>query len=142
MDPRELAGRWRLVRRICDRAAGQHGTVTGELVIDPDGDGLRWAEHGTLRWGGHERPVHRAYLLRPGADGWEVRFADGRPFHPWRPGEPVRHPCRDDLYTGLVTVDPGRIRTLWDVRGPAKDQRLVTRCYRSAAICSGVSVDS
>jgi hypothetical protein len=104
--------------------------VTGELVIADDRDGLRWAESGTLRWGGATYPVSRTYLLREGADGWEVRFADGRPFHPWRPGVWVTHPCRGDVYTGLVAVGPGRVRTLWDVRGPAKDQRLVTRLTR------------
>jgi uncharacterized protein DUF6314 len=129
-DPARLVGRWALVRRIADRRTGQHGTVTGELRIDPDGGGLRWTETGVLRWDGVDRPVSRTYLLRHGPAGWEVRFADGRPFHPWRPGEPVTHPCRADVYTGLVTVDGDRMRTLWDVRGPAKDQRLVTRLRR------------
>lgn len=127
---RELAGRWALARRVADRRAGRYGTVAGELVIAPDGDGLCWAERGTLRWGGAAYPVSRTYLLREGPDGWEVRFADGRPFHPWRPGERVTHPCRADLYTGLVAVEPDRVRTLWDVRGPAKEQRLVTRLTR------------
>ena len=142
MDPRGLVGRWVLARRLVDRRVGAYGAMTGELVVSADGEGLRWAERGTLSWGGVRRPVTRTYLLRPGADGWMVLFADGRPFHPWRPGEPVTHPCRADVYTGLVRVDAGRVRTLWDVRGPAKDQRLVTRCYRSAATRSGVSYGS
>ena len=31
----------------------------------------------------------------------------------------------------LVDRDATRLRTLWDVTGPAKDQRLLTRCLRS-----------
>ena len=111
-------------------------------MVAPDGDGLRWVERGSLVWGGVGRAVSRAYLLRERADGWWVEFVDGREFHPWRPGAVVTHPCRADVYTGLVTVDGDRVRTLWDVRGPGKDQRLVTRFYRSAAIDSGVSLDS
>jgi hypothetical protein len=128
--PDELAGRWALARRVADRRAGTQGTVVGELVVAPDGAGLRWAESGVLRWGGVSRPVHRTYLLREGPDGWWVHFEDGRPFHPWAPGVAVTHPCRADVYTGLVTVDGDRMRTLWDVRGPAKHQRLVTRLTR------------
>ena len=126
--PGELVGRWSLTRRLADRRAGVLGTMSGALVIGPDGDGLRWAESGVLRWAGREVPATRTYLLR---DGW-VLFEDGRPFHPWRPGRPVTHPCRDDLYTGLIAVDGDRLRVLWDVRGPTKDQRIVTRCRRTA----------
>ena len=82
--------------------------------------------------------VTRELLITPddddGASGtWTVRFADRRPFHPWTPGLEVVHPCRADTYRGLVLVDRDatRLRTLWDVTGPAKDQRLLTRCLRS-----------
>ncbi|HEV7654082.1 MAG TPA: DUF6314 family protein [Mycobacteriales bacterium] len=126
----DLIGRWSLARRVADRRTGRQGTVRGELVIAPDGAGLRWAERGTLRWAGTDHPVTRTYLLREHADGWWAEFDDGRPFHPWRPGTPVTHPCRADVYSGLVTVDGDRIRTVWDVRGPAKHQRLVTRLTR------------
>jgi Family of unknown function (DUF6314) len=126
-----LVGRWELRRRVADRATGGHGTVLGELTLAPDGEGFSWAEVGVLRWAGAAaRPVSRTYLLRERAGGWWVEFADGRPFHPWRPGEWVTHPCGADVYTGLVTVDGDRIRTLWDVRGPGKHQRLVTRLRR------------
>jgi hypothetical protein len=138
----DLIGRWVLVRRVADRSTGRQGTVSGELTVAADHAGLRWEESGTLVWGGVGRPVRRTYLLRERGDGWWVEFADGRPFHPWRPGVAVTHPCRADVYTGLVTVDGDRIRTVWDVRGPGKEQRLVTRLYRSAAIDSGVSVGS
>lgn len=138
----ELAGRWSLARRVADRRTGQQGTVRGSLVIAADDDGLRWEERGTLTWAGADHPVRRVYLLRERGDGWWVEFEDGREFHPWRPGAVVSHPCRADVYSGLIDVDGDRIRTCWDVRGPGKEQRLVTRLYRSAAIDSGVSVGS
>lgn len=131
MDVADLVGRWTLARRLADRRAGVIGTMSGELVVDRDGDGLRWSESGVLRWAGRDVPATRTYLLR---DGW-VLFADGRPFHPWTPGRPVTHPCRDDVYTGLVTVDGDRLRTLWDVHGPAKHHRLITRFRRAARSC-------
>jgi Family of unknown function (DUF6314) len=140
--PGDLVGRWVLARRVADRVTGRQGTVRGELTVAADPAGLRWEESGTLVWGGLRRPVSRTYLLRERGDGWWVEFEDGRPFHPWRPGVAVTHPCRADVYTGLITVDGDRIRTAWDVRGPGKEQRLVTRLYRSAAIDSGVSFDS
>jgi hypothetical protein len=142
VNPRDLVGSWRLVRRVADRVAGQQGTVSGVLTLSGDADGLRWEESGVLRWAGGEHPVTRTYLLRERGDGWWVQFEDGRDFHPWRPGAVVTHPCRADVYRGLVRVDGARIRTCWDVRGPGKEQRLVTRLYRSAAIDSGVSVGS
>jgi hypothetical protein len=138
----DLVGRWSMARRVADRRTGQQGTVRGDLVIAPDGAGLRWAESGTLTWAGVEHPVTRTYLLRERADGWWVEFVDGRDFHPWRTGAVVTHPCRADVYSGLIDVDGGRMRTVWDVWGPGKAQRLVTRFYRSAAIDSGVSVGS
>lgn len=138
----DLVGRWSLARRVADRRTGQQGTVRGFLVIAADDDGFRWDERGILSWAGVDHPVSRSYLLRQREDGWWVEFVDGREFHPWRPGAVVTHPCRADVYTGLVTVDGDRMRTCWDVRGPGKEQRLVTRFYRSAAIDSGVSVGS
>jgi hypothetical protein len=131
-DPRALAGEWRLARRVADRRARLFGTVQGTLSLVADGALLRWREHGTLRWNGADLPVTRELLLTEEPDGWQVRFADGRPFHPWRPGAVVVHPCNADLYRGFVDARPDRLRVLWDVTGPAKDQRLFTRCRRSA----------
>lgn len=129
-DPYDLRGRWELRRRVRDRGVGAYGAMAGELVVSAEAGGLRWDERGTLRWGGASFAATRTYRLREGSDGWEVTFDDGRPFHPWRPGEVVTHPCRADVYTGLVRIDGDLVRTLWDVRGPAKDQRLLTRFRR------------
>ena len=122
----ELVGEWLLRRRVVDRRTSQYGRVDGTLTISPYDDGLAWRESGVLTIGGRSHDVARTSLL---ADGW-VCFEDGRPFHPWRPGEWVDHLCGPDTYRGLVDVEPARIRTLWDVSGPAKDQRLITRLTR------------
>lgn len=129
-EPTTLIGRWRLQRRIRDRRQGVFGRVAGELVIRRDGADLRWDERGTLSWAGATLPVWRYLLLSEDGDGWSVFFSDGRPFHPWRPGTVVEHPCRQDVYRGLVSVSPPELRTLWDVTGPAKDLRILTRCLR------------
>lgn len=132
VSPSALLGQWRLDRRISDRRARTFGTVHGTLLLVEDGAQIRWSERGTLRWNGADLPVTRELALVEEPSGWQVRFADGRPFHPWRPGEIVEHPCNADLYRGLVDVAPDRLRVLWDVLGPAKDQRILTRCRRSA----------
>jgi hypothetical protein len=125
-----LLGEWRLERRVVDRLAGLFGTVRGTLSLVDEGPRIRWREGGTLYWDGAELPVTRELLLRQDAGEWQVHFADGRPFHPWRPGAVVEHPCNADLYRGLVDARPDRLRVLWDVIGPGKDQRILTRCSR------------
>ena len=102
----------------------------GTLSVVADGARIRWRESGTLHWAGDELPVTRELVLVEAPPGWQVCFADGRLFHPWRPGEIVEHPCNADVYRGLVDVGPDRLRVLWDVTGPAKQQRLFTRCHR------------
>ncbi len=129
-EPTALIGRWRLQRRIRDRRHEVSGRVVGELVIRRDGADLRWCERATLHWQTTVVPVWRDLLLSEDDNGWSVYFTDGRPFHPWRPGTVVEHPCRDDLYRGLVVVSPRTLRTLWDVAGPGKDLRILTRCLR------------
>jgi hypothetical protein len=132
VDPYRLAGDWTLDRRVVDQLGGVYGSVSGELRVTVAGDGLRLAESGVLSWQGSRYPVTRTTLLRPLDGEWWMLFEDGRPFHPWRPGHAVVHPCGADTYHGLVAVDRAetRIRTLWDVRGPAKRQRLITRFRR------------
>jgi hypothetical protein len=129
--PTQLLGRWRLHRHLVDRRRGLHGRVAGLLVLARDGGEVRWQEQGTLRWAGTVVAVSRLLRLWEDEDGWRVHFADGRYFHPWRPGSMVEHLCRDDLYRGLVAASASSLRTLWDVTGPGKDQRIVTRCVRA-----------
>jgi hypothetical protein len=131
--PTDLLGVWQLERRLVDRDTGGHGTVSGWLELTLVGSVVHWLELGTLHWGGSSYEVTRELHIVPDGPGWQVRFDDGRSFHPWRPGEIVEHPCRADLYRGLIRVNDGRtrMRVLWDVTGPLKDQRIVTRCVRS-----------
>lgn len=130
MDPRDLVGRWRLDRLVADRRAGLFGRVRGELSVQADAGGLRWVEVGQLRWDARILTVSRTLLMRRSGDGWWMTFADGRPFHPWLPGRQVRHDCLADVYLGVIDARPDRIRTVWDVNGPATSQRLVTRFAR------------
>jgi Family of unknown function (DUF6314) len=138
-EPTDLLGRWRLERRIVDRPTDgsrpRFGRVRGTLTLarSPGGADVTWSETGTLAWAGQELAVTRRLVIRRGGDGWTVCFDDGLPFHPWRPGAPVVHPCGADTYCGLVAVDDdhAELRVLWDVLGPAKDRRLFTRCTRT-----------
>ncbi len=135
-DPYTLLGRWRLDRTLVafDGAGGsERGCVHGEVTITRAAAGpeLSWHEEGLLHWAGQTYPAQRDQLLSPGADGWWMSFADGSPFHPWRPGEPVTHLCRADLYTGVIVQPaPDRLRVGWSVTGPAKDHRYDSRLRR------------
>jgi Family of unknown function (DUF6314) len=131
--PTDLVGVWQLRRRLVDRRAGRFGTVTGWLELTLVGSVVHWLELGDLQWAGQVYEVTRElHIVRVGA-GWQVRFPDGRLFHRWAPEKIVEHPCRADRYRGLIRVDRGRrrLRVLWDVTGPDKEQRIVTRCVRS-----------
>jgi hypothetical protein len=131
--PTDLLGVWQLDRRLVDRHNGGFGRVTGWLELTLVGSVVHWLELGRLSWGGASYEVTRELHIIPHGTGWQVMFTDGRAFHPWRPGDLVEHPCRQDLYRGLIKVDDARkrLRVLWDVTGPFKDQRIVTRCIRS-----------
>nr|WP_206344942.1 DUF6314 family protein [Streptomyces thermoviolaceus] len=128
-----LAGRWRVARSVRDLDSGDEGAFTGETVFRPlDGPGLLHEESGAFTWQGVTRPATRTLRFLPGrvAGTAEVRFADGRFFHDLdlTSGRYVAdHPCKADLYRGEFTVrDAGHWRTVWRVRGPAKNLLLVT----------------
>jgi hypothetical protein len=139
-DPTRLCGAWRLTRRVVDRASGVAGMVAGQLIIRPVGRRLSWQESGLFSWrvGGRTAGVppsalrtvsiSRQLFLAETGGSWGMTFSDGRPFHPWILDRAVVHPCAEDTYSGLIRVDESgtRMRTLWDVIGPAKDQRLIT----------------
>ena len=131
--PSELAGRWSFQRRVADLDSGRFGSATGTLTVD--GDRLVWTEAGELTWHGRRAPVRRTMGFARIENAWWMTFADGRPFHPWRLGQVVEHPCRADLYRGLLVLDrdANRMRIGWDVVGPAKHERIVTRYRRVPA---------
>ncbi|MFI9613838.1 DUF6314 family protein [Streptomyces sp. NPDC052023] len=128
-----LAGQWQVRRTVRDLAGGDEGSFEGTTVFGPlQRGGLLHEESGTFVWRGVARPAERTlrYLPGPARGTADVRFADGRPFHDldlttgWYVAD---HPCSADLYRGEFTVrDEARWRTVWRVRGPAKDLVLTT----------------
>lgn len=148
LEPSALLGRWGLTRGIDDRYAGEQLRVVGTLSLDrlgePASPGIDWVEEGLLHRPGRA-PVAVGRRLRvvrrdgagDGRGDWWVCFADGRDFHPWRPGTWVEHPCGPDLYRGLVEAHaalPGARatawRVTWQVCGPRKDYTMTTGLRR------------
>jgi hypothetical protein len=128
-----LAGSWRVERSVRDLASGAAGEFSGTTVFGPlEGGGLLHHESGTFTWQGVPRPAERTLRFLPGAGRGtaDVRFADGRPFHDLdlTSGRyTADHPCSADLYRGEFSVlDEDHWRTVWRVRGPAKDLVLTT----------------
>ncbi|GAP52014.1 uncharacterized protein SAZU_6887 [Streptomyces azureus] len=127
-----LAGRWRVARSVRELASGERGEFSGTTVFAAEEDrGLLHHESGTFVWQGVARPAERTLRFLPGPGGTaDVRFADGRPFHDLdlTSGRHVAdHRCAADLYRGEFTVrDADHWRTVWHVRGPAKDLVLRT----------------
>lgn len=142
-DPRTfLPGVWRIDREVHDARARTDGTYTGTATFLLEGDGLSWTERGELRLGEFVGQATRVMQVVPaaGAAGprgtppWEVRFDDGRPFHPLdlRGGScPVDHPCGEDHYTGWVRVEREDLMVVsWRVTGPTKDHTILSRYTR------------
>jgi hypothetical protein len=128
-----LAGSWRVERSVRDLASGDEGAFSGTTVFGRLAEGgLLHEESGTFVWQGVGRPAERTLRFLPGATPGtaDVRFADGRPFHDLdlTSGRHIAdHPCSADLYRGEFTVlDEDRWRSVWRVRGPAKDLVLTT----------------
>jgi hypothetical protein len=138
-----LRGEWDVERTVADERAGSSGGFEGvaRFVARPGG-GLAWHESGRLRLDGHEGPARRELAVVP-ADGgaWEVRFADGRPFHALdlrRGACPVAHDCAPDRYEGEVRVlGEAAFAVTWDVRGPGKAQRIESRYTRLGRAAGG-----
>ncbi|MBQ1091158.1 DUF6314 family protein [Streptomyces sp. B93] len=135
-----LAGRWRVERSVRDLTTGDEGRFTGTTDFRHlDGSGLLHHESGTFVWQGVARPAERTLRFLPGpAPGTaDVRFADGRAFHDLdltTGRHTADHPCSADLYRGEFSVrDRDRWRTVWRVRGPAKDLVISTDYTREAA---------
>jgi hypothetical protein len=128
-----LSGEWSIDRDVADLRSGQTGRFTGTLCVAADGAGYAWREQGELTWGEYTGNAGRLLRLSRHDGEWWMCFADGRLFHPWRPGEVV-HPCAADVYRGTIAFEgagPDRFEISWDVTGPAKRQRIVSRMSRS-----------
>jgi hypothetical protein len=122
----KLTGTWTIERRVRDLRTGVSGRFHGIATITLDG---HWVEEGALDFGAYHGPARRELRI---VDG-EVRFADGRPFHPLDlTGAPVEHLCGEDRYRGRFRLlDPDALDVVWEVTGPHKHQRIETS-YRRA----------
>lgn len=137
-----LPGTWRVERALEDARAGA-GRFAGSATFTPVAGEIEWVETGRMTLGGYDGAARRTLRLVRDATGWEVRFADGRPFHRLdleddRCG--FEHPCGADRYRGALAVHgPDAFEIGWEVDGPAKAQRLTGRYSRdsfSASSCS------
>ena len=97
-----------------------------------------WRETGRLALGDYRGEAHRTLLIGRGTGSgtWEVRFNDGRPFHPLdlRSGRwAAEHRCGRDLYRGVyATPDRDRLTVRWQVTGPGRADSIVSD-YRRAS---------
>jgi hypothetical protein len=128
-----LAGRWTVDRTLAQ--GEERGAFAGVAEFSRDGDGLVWDERGRLRFQRYDGEARRRLLVVPGAEGWEVRFDDGRLFHPLelREGDfAAYHPCGEDHYEGTYrVVGDDELLVTWRVHGPHKDQEIVSRYRRT-----------
>lgn len=129
-----LSGRWSVVRDVHDHTTDQDGRFVGEAIFSAADGGLDWVEDGTLQLGAFAGTASRTMRVEPVGGGWEVRFDDGRFFHPLdlETGRcVVDHPCSADHYAGEIRVEADDLVVIaWRVVGPAKDQTIVTRYTR------------
>jgi len=126
-----LTGRWRLMRRVADRFAGEM-TLEGWAAFGRSDRGLSYDEEG--RWA--DGPMRGLTARRrdlwtfPAPGSVAVMFGDGRPFHRFeiamgRAG--AEHPCGPDLYRVRYRFDlPRGWRTVWRVTGPRKDYEMTS----------------
>ena len=129
---KDFIGAWRIDRTILHRD-GTEGTFRGTATWQSDGDAALYAERGLLDLPGQGAfTAERRY--RWTAD-LAVHFEDGRFFHRVpAEGGTASHWCDPDRYD--VTYDFARWpdwSSLWQVRGPRKDYRMLSRYCRAAA---------
>ncbi len=123
-----LAGRWSVRRDVCDHRLGLRGAFTGVAVFTRTDAGLTWSERGHMRFSAYDGPAFRDLVVVAAGDGWEVRFPDGRLFHPLDLSTGVCdavHPCGEDVYRGRYVLEtPDRLTVAWRVSGPEADESL------------------
>lgn len=133
-------GCWALSRQIDDRHAQSQGRFEGRALFTPHGGSpgvLNYFETGEMHYARQPKMVaSRTYIWQRGADGIEVLFEDGKPFHVIKgaSGAPdAVHHCDPDLYH--VSYDfagwPETWRAVWRVQGPRKNYRMVSEFSRA-----------
>jgi hypothetical protein len=139
-DPTSLLGTWHLARVIEDHLLDEVSHLEGELTLTQEGpEVVAWEERATWHRPAGGIAVRRGLRVDRTADGWWVRFEDGRDFHPWRPGERVVHHCAPDTYRGTVSGTTERWTVVWEASGPAKDYRMTTTLTPLPGAEEGVS---
>ena len=128
----DFEGAWTLLRHI-SHADGTQAQYRATAVFRPDGDSLAYGESGYLKIG-DAAPVtaNRRYRWGPDLD---VFFDDGRFFHRVPAvGGRAEHWCDPDTYVvDYDFSDWPAFTVTWQVRGPRKDYRMVSRFTRPAA---------
>jgi hypothetical protein len=124
-----LAGTWTVERDINDGHGSFHGEAT--FTPDPDGTALTWHEEGTMTLGELTLPATRTLTLDAAG---HISFSNGLPFHDLALTDgacDAFHPCGPDAYTGRYErVDDDTLLVTWHVKGPRKDDVLVSRYAR------------
>lgn len=129
----DLEGRWRVTREITDHRAGLTGHFVGDAVWSTADDGLIQTEAGVLTYGtAPPMQATRRYLWQGQGTDLAVLFEDGRPFHTVpAAGAEALHDCPPDIYRVRYWFDgTDAFTTQWDVTGPRKDTRLLTKFTR------------
>jgi hypothetical protein len=127
IDLTALEGRWTLLRAI-RHADGACARLRGTAVWHREGDALRCVETGRLEQDGQGWEARRETFWRAGTAGIEVSFADGRPFHLLDASGRAEHACPPDTYRLRYDVSAWpRWSVRWDVTGPRKSYRALTR---------------
>jgi hypothetical protein len=129
----DFAGHWRLSRSIDDHRSGTTGVFEGTADFAPSDNGLTYVEIGLLHLTG-QQPLRaeRRYLWTETEDGITITFADGRPFHSFRPGAPeATHWCDLDTYDVIYDFAQWPIwRSTWTVSGPRKAYKMISTYTR------------
>lgn len=128
----DFEGTWRLERDVVHEGAPP-ARFEGEARFVSGQGGLIYREAGLLTVAGQvPMRAERGYLWRAGKSGGiDVIFEDGRFFHSITSSAEARHWCDPDMYDVCYDFEdwPDWSAT-WQVRGPRKAYRMVSRYSR------------
>lgn len=125
----DFEGVWRVTRDIA-HGDGARARFAGVARWVPVAEGLHYVERGEMRMPGHApMQAERRYLWREDLSVW---FEDGRFFHQVpETGGQAEHWCDPDMYRVRYDfADWPAFQATWEVTGPRKDYRMVSRYLR------------